>query len=241
MKNKIFASRTVIGIICIVIAIGTCFGIAPLVNKISDGKTEIVRVKETIIKGSAITENDIELIKVGSYNLPDDVIKEKNQVVGKYATSDLYIGEYLLPSKLTDSQASAQGLLDTLDGTKLAMSVSISSFASGLSGKLQTGDIVSLIVHSAKEGTAFTPDELMYVKVITTTNSQGVDKENIVDKTQPTTITLLVNRQQAQKLAEYERTATIHFSLVYRGNSEYANNFLTEQDAYFNEGGGDNE
>ena len=241
MKNKIFASRTVIGIICIVIAIAICFGIAPLVNKISDGKTEIVRVKETILKGSAITENDIELIKVGSYNLPDDVIKDETQVIGKYSTCDLYVGEYLLPSKLTDSQATAQDMLDNLDGSKLAISVSISSFASGLSGKLQTGDIVSLIVYSAKEGTAFTPPELVYVKVITSTTSQGVDKENISDNTQPVTVTLLVNREQAQSLAEYERTATIHFSLVYRGDSSYANNFLMEQEAYFNEDGGNNE
>ena len=35
-------NRTVIGIICIVVALAICFGIAPLVNRLSDGKTKIV-------------------------------------------------------------------------------------------------------------------------------------------------------------------------------------------------------
>ena len=37
-------NRTVVGIICIVVALAICFGIAPLVNRLSDGKTEIVRL-----------------------------------------------------------------------------------------------------------------------------------------------------------------------------------------------------
>ena len=44
-------NRTVIGIICIVAALAICFGIAPVVNKLRDGKTAVVRVVRTVEKG----------------------------------------------------------------------------------------------------------------------------------------------------------------------------------------------
>lgn len=53
-------NRTVIGIICIVVALAICFGIAPLVNRLSDGKTKIVRLIRDISAGATITEADIE-------------------------------------------------------------------------------------------------------------------------------------------------------------------------------------
>lgn len=60
-------NRTVIGIICIVAALAICFGIAPVVNKLRDGKTAVVRVVRTVEKGSPITDADIEIAEVGSY------------------------------------------------------------------------------------------------------------------------------------------------------------------------------
>ena len=63
-------NRTVVGIICIAVALAICFGIAPLVNKLSDGKTEIVRLSKDVTAGTLITESDIEVVEVGSYNLP---------------------------------------------------------------------------------------------------------------------------------------------------------------------------
>lgn len=93
-------NRTVIGIICIVVALAICFGIAPLVNRLSDGKTKIVRLTRDISAGATITEADIEVVDVGSYNLPTGVIKDKAQVVGKCALSSLSKGDYLFPSKI---------------------------------------------------------------------------------------------------------------------------------------------
>ena len=48
-------NRTVIGIICIVVALAICFGIAPLVNRLSDGKTKIVRLTRDISAGARTT------------------------------------------------------------------------------------------------------------------------------------------------------------------------------------------
>ena len=60
MKTKKINNRTIIGIVCIVLALVVTFGVSPLVNRISDQKTDIVRVKNTIERGQQITANDLE-------------------------------------------------------------------------------------------------------------------------------------------------------------------------------------
>lgn len=51
-------NRTVIGIICIVMALAICFGVAPLVNRLADRKANVVRVRTDIVKGQVITADD---------------------------------------------------------------------------------------------------------------------------------------------------------------------------------------
>lgn len=82
-----------------------------------------------------------------------------------------------------------------------------------------------------------TPPELQYLRVITSTTSQGVDKANITDSTQPVTVTLLVNQAQAELLSAYEKSASMHFALEYRGDAETAAQYLAVQEEYFRNGG----
>ena len=84
-------NRTVVGIICIVVALAICFGVAPLVNRLSDGKTEIVRIIKDVPAGATIEEADIEVVEVGSYNLPSNIITDKSQVLGKCALVNLAV------------------------------------------------------------------------------------------------------------------------------------------------------
>ena len=233
IRSRMLSNRTVIGIICIVAAAAICFGVAPLVNKASEGTARIVRITHTIPQGGMITEDAIELVDVGSFNLPGEVLRKKEDVIGKYAAVDLYAGEYLLPGKVTESAANATELLGDLIGDKKAISVTIGSFAQGVSGKLETGDVISAIVYSQKDGFAFTPPELQYVMVITSTTNKGIDKADVTDSTQPVTVTLLVNQAQAELLVQYEQTASMHFALAYRGDAGTVQRYLDEQAAYF--------
>jgi pilus assembly protein CpaB len=231
--SKALGNRTIIGIICIIAALAICFGVAPMVNRISDGKAEVVRVKQTIPQGSMITEDVIEVINVGSYNLPEGALSTKESVVGKFAKTDMYAGDYIFESKISSDVDTAKDILGSLVGDKKVISVTIGSFAQGLSGKLETGDIISAIVYSSKDESTFTPDALRYVMVVTSTTSKGIDKADVTDNTQPVTVTLLVNQEQAELLAEYEKTASMHFALEFRGDSAIAQQYLDEQQAYF--------
>lgn len=146
-KMRITGNRTVIGIICIVLALGITFGIAPLVNRFTDRKVEVVQVKQNVERGHLITEDDVELVKVGALNLSDRTVKNKKYVVGKYAATNLYAGQIMIADLVAEKSNSADDVLSALDGTKVAISVNIASFAQGLSNKLQNGDIVSVIVY----------------------------------------------------------------------------------------------
>ena len=53
------------------------------------------------------------------------------------------------------------------------------------------------------------------------------------------TVTLLVNQKQAELLAQYEKTASMHFSLEYRGDAAVAQRYLDVQESYFLEQDGD--
>ena len=107
----------------------------------------------------------------------------------------------------------------------------------GLSGKLETGDIVSAVIYDSTENRCFTPPELRYVKVITSTTSQGIDKAEVADSAQPATVTLLVNDAQAELFALYERTGNIHFVLEFRGDASTAQKYLDTQAAYLDKAG----
>lgn len=94
-----------------------------------------------------------------------------------------------------------------------------------------------MIVYSSKDAFAYTPPELQYVKVITSTTSTGVDKADVINTTQPVTVTLLVNQEQAELLAQFEKTASMHFALEYRGEQTTAQQYLDRQNEYFNSKG----
>lgn len=236
---KIFHNRTVIGVLCILLALIICFGVTPLFSRSASEKTEIVRVTKDIKEGDEITAEMVQTVEVGAYNLPQNLMTDKKEVVGKYATADLAAGDYILSSKLSAVPAAENAYLYNLDGKKQAISVTIKSFATGLSGKLESGDIVTVIVadYQGKGETAI-PPELQYVEVISVTASSGYDAntgEVVDEKELPSTVTLLVTTEQAKVLAELEQDSELHLALVYRGTPENAAKFIAAQDALIEE------
>ena len=236
---KIFRNRTVVGVLCILLALIICFGVTPLFSRSASEKTEIVRVTKDIKEGDEITAEMVQTVEVGAYNLPQNLMTDKKEVVGKYATADLVAGDYILSSKLSAVPAAENAYLYNLDGTKQAISVTIKSFATGLSGKLESGDIVTVIVadYQGKGETAI-PPELQYVEVISVTASSGYDAntgEVVDEKELPSTVTLLVTTEQAKVLAELEQDSELHLALVYRGTPENAAKFIAAQDALIEE------
>lgn len=240
MKNMI-RKRSTVGLLCIVLSLILTLGIAPLLNQKSSEQTNIVRLVKNVPKGTAITSGDLETVRVGAYHLPSDVLNLPDNAVGQYATVDMLKGDYLLPGKL--SAVPLDAYVSRLNGTKQAISISIKSLAAGLSGKLQPGDIVTLIASDYGEmRTTTAPPELQYVEVLALTTSSGTEAQSPEsvptdpDKDEqelPSTLTLLVLPQQAALLADLENKSKLHAALVYRGSESTAKTFTDKQDAYF--------
>ena len=233
---NLFKNRMVVGVLCIVLSLLICFGLTPLFNKGISQKTEIVRVTKEIKVGEVITQDKVKTVEVGGYNLPENVIRTKENAVGTYALADLSIGDYILNTKVSKTPSAENAYLYHLDGSKQAISITIKSFANGLSGKLQSGDIVSVIAPDyKKQGATVIPPELKYVEVISVTASNGYDantgeQETSKDERElPSTVTLLITPEQGNLLASLESDGKTHLSLVYRGEESNVKKFLEMQ------------
>ncbi|MBP5604569.1 MAG: pilus assembly protein CpaB [Ruminiclostridium sp.] len=235
---KLFKNRTVLGVLCIAIALVICFVITPLFNASAANLTTIVRIKNDIKVGTEITSKDIETVEIGAYNLPSNVVRKPDDVVGKYAAVELLKDEYVLSTKISDTPATENVYLYGMNGSKRVMSVTLPSFAKGLSGKLMSGDIVSVIaVDYQEKGETVVPDELQYVHVVAATDKRGNDEkvteyraDGEEETDLPETVTLMVSPSQAIVLAELEAEGEIHIALVYRGTQENADKFLEAQE-----------
>jgi len=234
-------NRTVTGIVCIIFALIVCFIIIPVYNRQLEDKVDVVKVTSHVEKGQKITKEMVRIEKVGKYNLAETYATNIDQVVGKYATQEFYDGEYIWKAKLKVNPLANDEYLSELDGKKGAISITVQSLAAGLSGKLLSGDIVSVIATNDEE--TYIPSELKYVKVLACTclngedvnedsrnESQEDEKSNIAD-----TITFLADKYQAQRLANLEASQKVHIELVYRGSEENCNKFLKQQEKIIKE------
>lgn len=237
---KLWKNRTVLGIFCIAVSLIICFAITPLVNAGLSQKATIVRFTKPVKAGEEIQKNMLQETEVGGYNLPENVIRSMEEAEGKYLTADVYPGDYLVAEKVSAEPAAENKYLYSLNGEKQAMSITISTFAEGLSGKLKSGDIVSVIAPDyLGSGETVIPAELKYVEVIAVTAKSGYDanteEKAEEEKELPSTVTVLVRPKQSRLLARLEAEGEIHLSLVFRGESEKAAEFIEAQDTVLDE------
>ncbi len=232
--KKLFRNRTFLGIGSIILAVLICLVIAPALSTSNSKQVNVVRVTKKIPQSALITKDMVQTVKVGGYNLPSNVIIDPEKVIGKYATATLQPGDSILDTKIAAQAPNAY--LSQLDGKQVAVSVSIKNFAAGLSGKLESGDIISLDVANYGDlKQTLAPEELRYVKLLAATNDNGADNaadQNTKDTKQedmPSTLTVLVTPAQMQKLVDYENNGVLHAALVYRGTQENTQKFLNIQ------------
>ena len=170
-------------------------------------------------------------IKMSGTNQPENIIGSIKSAVGKYATMDMTKGDYVLESKIADTPYVENTYLAGLDGSNRAISVTLKTFANGLSGKLKSGDIVSIIAPDYKKtGITEVPLELQYVEVIAATAKSGSDvSEDASDESElPSTVTLLVSEEQSKMLADLARQGQ-HIRRLYIGRQKNCGEILKTQ------------
>lgn len=227
--------RTILGLCCVALALLVSFVLAPMLYQKQTETVSVVQMSKTVGQGTVLSESDLELVDIPAAHVPQGAFTDKAQAVGQFTTAGLFAGDVVTSAKVTQESIQADDVLATLDGSKVAVSITIDSFAAGLSGKLKNGDIVSLMVTGNNGLEATVPQSLKYVQIITTTTSAGVDTDSVSKEEDgssalPSTITVLVSPQQAVELAQYESSATLHVALVYRGDAQTAQTYLDKQE-----------
>lgn len=226
-------NRFIFGILSLVLAAVIAFVALPTIARQTNGKTEIVRITQPVLKGEEITSDNAEVVEVGGYNLPSNVAHSMEDVEGLYVTADLAAGDYILTSKVSTVPVSSDVALNDIPSGKVAISLTVKTLASGLSDKLQPNDIIR-IYHFLE--TAEEVPELRFVKVLSVTDSDGINVDNTKEPTedeepqQSATITVLASPEQARIITEMENDGVAHVALISRNNDQLAEELLAEQD-----------
>lgn len=226
-------NRFIFGILSLVLAAVIAFVALPTIARQTNGKAEIVRITQPVLKGEKITSDNAEVVEVGGYNLPSNVAHSMEDVEGLYVTAELAAGDYILTSKVSTVPVSSDVALNDIPSGKVAISLTVKTLASGLSDKLQPGDIIR-IYHFLE--TAEEVPELRFVKVLSVTDSDGINVDNTKEPTedeepqQSATITVLASPEQARIITEMENDGVAHVALISRNNDQLAEELLAEQD-----------
>ena len=126
-------NRFIFGILSLVLAAVIAFVALPTIARQTNGKTEIVRITQPVLKGEQVTKENAEVVEVGGYNLPTNVAHSLEDVEGLYVTADLAAGDYILTSKVSSVPISSDVALNDIPSGKVAISLTVKTLASGLS------------------------------------------------------------------------------------------------------------
>lgn len=230
-------NRFIYGILSIILAAVIAFVAIPAVTSKTSSTCEIVRMKTAVPRGTLITSDDVELVSVGGFNLPDTTAKKTEDVIGTYAATNLYPGDYILPEKVSSVPLSSDHTLNEIPDGMVAISITSQTLATGLSDKLQGGDIIRLYHYDDENVLQPVTDipEFRFVKVLSVTDQDGLDIDYTAppaedeERQQTATITVLAAPEQAMLLTRYENEGVLHVALISRGNETLANELLERQ------------
>lgn len=216
---KFLQNKIIIGAVCIVVAGIFAFGVLPSMYKGKGGTEKIVKLNATVSAGTKIDESMLVETEVGSFGLPESVIRKKEDVVGKFARAEISADDLIVKSKLSDYAANEK--LDSIlaNGQKL-ITVTLPSIAAGVGNHLQRGDIISLICYVGDAPVIYEELKNLEVYSIENDDAQNVEDANTEeDETDKiaATLTLIVNDVQAEKLVSAEYSGKLHAVFEKRG------------------------
>ena len=251
---KLLKNRIVIGVLCIVAGLLFSFVALPaLQNGDQEALVSVIRTKAPVEAGALITADMLETVDVPE-DLAASVITDASSAVGQYANTDIYTGDFLTSEKLSATLSAQDPFSAGSEKGKMVVSITLPSLASGVSGRLLPGDIVTVMAfpqndqpksvkpeaeeESEKSSGAVVYPELQYIEVCMISANDGADA--IVDRNTgeeeennlPVTVSFYATKVQALKLTELEQQGIIHLAFVARGKA--ASRYILDTQRVFN-------
>jgi len=214
---------------CLLLAGILAFVFLPRLYSVKSSTVEIMKLKQTVEYGTTITDDMLTVAEVGSYGLPDNVIKDKSEITGLVAGETIHAGEYLWQDSFISVEDYAKATSKTgyglSDGTYL-LTIALPSESSGLAGILRAGDTVDVYGYTDDSGTVTVNEALTGVKVYKILNSKLISLDDLDAKLKadsskdssdydfaPAYVVFTVNEQQAKTLIGLEKDKSLHLAL----------------------------
>jgi pilus assembly protein CpaB len=97
LKNRIFLSA-----LCLILAAGVSFFLLPHFYESKNATVTVLRAAADIPAGTEIQDKHLVSAEVGSYGLPEGIIKDKALIVVEIAQTDIAKGDYFFPKNLAE-------------------------------------------------------------------------------------------------------------------------------------------
>lgn len=230
---KLLKNRILLSALCLILAAGVSFLLLPRFYADKGATIMVLRAAEDIPVGTELSENHLVSVEIGGYGLPEGVLNDKTQIIGKVAQTDISKGDYFFPQKL--GNFAVNELLDRIvKNNQRLVTISIPSVAAGLSSHLLSGDIVTVAVflEKASDGQDSSPQVIIYpelhsLEVYSVENARTQDTAEMREQQKnsqsgnsdpvPKAVTLVVTEAQAEKLIQAEYTGKLHLIFEKRG------------------------
>ena len=215
---KIFQNKIIVGTMCIVISAILAFFFLPAISKSKSITEKIYVLKNAVAEGTKIEESMLAEKEVGSFGLPVSLIKDKDKIVGRYASCNITPDDLILSSKISDYAAN-QRLDKVMSEGKMLVTVSLDSVASAVGNHLKSGDIIAVIGYANDTVVAY--EELKELEIYSVENENAEKLEDVENNEEAehlaSTVTLIANQVQAEKLIQAEYSGKVHAVFVKRG------------------------
>ncbi len=217
--KKVFENKILVGGICIVVAAILAFLILPSMYKQKEKTIFICRLMSDIPAGTKIETEMLKLVEVGSYGLPETVVKNTDDIVGKYAKVSMTTDDYLYASKFADYVSDERLDKAVAEGKRL-VAVSVPSNAASVANHLKSGDKVTVAYYD--DDKVVIDDILKNIEIYSVENEDAQNLDDIHDsedndKSIAASVTLIANDEQAERLVKAEYSGKVHLILENRG------------------------
>ena len=239
---RIFKNRIFIGVLSLVLAVVIGFVVVPAYTNIATTTITVVTAAKDISCGVQITEDMLAETEISKIGLPAGVAVKKEDVVGMYATDNIYTGYYITTKTVASELVKPETKIRNMKNDENVVPVPIGGTINAET-KLLPNDIVSIYSIDKKTGQATIIPELSYVSVLACTTENGTnilyDGQKAADGSalSPVNINFILNRTQSLKLLSEMSTKTLYVLLTYRGTNQIViDSYLRMQDSILQTG-----
>lgn len=161
--SRILRSKLFISIILLICAGFLTFWVLPQVNNAKSETVTVVQMIEDVNAGTRISETMVTTKEIGKYGVDNAVITKKDDVVGKYAATNIRRGTNVYSDMFVNEFTQVDGALDSiLKPTDRLVTVTLPSAAAGMAKMLKPGSVVDVLTQQAKK--AAVVDEYGYAE-----------------------------------------------------------------------------